>query len=77
MDRGDVEAALDRKVDFVLPLDPSVPLAVNRATPAVLSRPDAPFGIAMLELARATAGGTWAGKQQPHRAARLFSFGRS
>ena len=77
MDRGDVEAALDRKVDWVLPLDPSVPLAVNGATPAVLSRPDAPFGIAMLELARATAGGTWAGKQQPHRAARLFSFGRS
>ncbi len=77
MDRGDVEAALDRKVDWVLPLDPSVPLAVNGATPAVLSRPDAPFGIAMLELARATAGGTWAGKQQQHRAARLFSFGRS
>ena len=77
MDRGDVEAALDRKVDWVLPLDPSVPLAVNGATPAVLSRPEAPFGIAMLELARATAGGTWAGKQQPHRAARLFSFGRS
>jgi len=77
MDRGDVEAALDRKVDWVLPLDPSVPLAVNGATPAVLSRPDAPFGIAMLELARATAGGTWAARQPQHRAARLFSFGRS
>ncbi len=37
MDRGDVEAALDRKVDFVLPLDPAVPQAVNQATPAVLA----------------------------------------
>jgi pilus assembly protein CpaE len=83
MDRGDVEAALDRKVDWVLPLDPSVPLAVNGASPAVLARPDAPFGIAMLELARATAGGDWAAKQPQqlhqlqHRAARIFSFGRS
>ena len=76
MDRGDVEAALDRKVDWLLPLDPSVPLAVNGSTPAVLARPDAPFGVAMLELARATAGGQWAEKQN-HRAARLFSFGRS
>ncbi len=75
MDRGDVEAALDRKVDWVLPLDPSVPLAVNGAMPAVLAQPDAPFGIAMLELTRSTAGGTWVAKQ--HRAARLFSFGRS
>ncbi len=78
MDRGDVEAALDRKVDWVLPLDPSVPLAVNGATPAVLAAPDAPFGVAMLELARATAGGgDWAAKQQHNRAARLFSFGRN
>ena len=80
MDRGDVEAALDRKVDWVLPLDPSVPLAVNGATPAVLARPDAPFGIAMLELVRATAGGDWNTKQPQqlqHRAARIFSFGRS
>ena len=77
MDRGDVEAALDRKVDWVLPLDPSVPLAVNGATPAVLAAPGAPFGVAMLELARATAGGgDWAAKQQ-NRAARLFSFGRN
>jgi pilus assembly protein CpaE len=76
MDRGDVEAALDRKVDWVLPLDPTVPLAVNGATPAVLSQPDAPFGIAMLELARTTAGGDWSAKQQ-NRAARLFSFGRN
>ncbi len=76
MDRGDVEAALDRKVDWLLPLDPSVPLAVNGSTPAVLARPDAPFGVAMLELARATAGGQWAEKQN-HRATRLFSFGRS
>ena len=36
LERGDVEAALDRQVDFVLPLDTGVPLAVNQATPAVL-----------------------------------------
>ena len=77
MDRGDVEAALDRKVDWVLPLDPSVPLAVNGATPAVLAQPDAPFGIAMLELARTTAGGDWSSAKQPNRASRLFSFGRN
>jgi pilus assembly protein CpaE len=76
MDRGDVEAALDRKVDWVLPLDPSVPLAVNDSTPAVLARPDTPFALAMLELARSTAGGDWAGKPN-HRAPRIFSFGRS
>jgi pilus assembly protein CpaE len=76
MDRGDVESALNRKVDWVLPLDPSVPQAVNGATPAVLARPDAPFGVAMLELARATAGGDWATKQN-NRATRLFSFGRN
>jgi len=83
MDRGDVEAALDRKVDWVLPLDPSVPLAVNGGNQAVLARPDTPFGVAMLELARATAGGDWTTKQPQqlqhfqHRAARIFSFGRS
>ena len=77
MDRGDVEAALSRKVDWALPLDPSVPQAVNGATPAVLARPDAPFGVAMLELARATAGGDWAAKQTGNRASRLFSFGRN
>ena len=36
----------------------------ERGDAAVLAAPDAPFGVAMLELARATAGGDWAAKQQ-------------
>ena len=57
MDRGDVEAALDRKVDFVLPLDAAVPQAVNQAKPAVLAETETPFSAAMLELARSIVGG--------------------
>jgi pilus assembly protein CpaE len=76
MERGDVEAALERKLDFVLPLDPAVPLAVNAASPAVLGRADAPFAAAMLKLAQATAGGEWAGRPS-NRAGRILSFGRS
>jgi pilus assembly protein CpaE len=76
MERGDVEAALERKVDWVLPLDPAVPQAVNGATAAVLGRADAPFAAAMLELAHAAAGGDWAARPA-HRGARIFSFGRS
>jgi hypothetical protein len=76
MERGDVEAALERSVDYVLPLDPAVPAAVNAASPAVLGRADAPFAAAMLKLARASAGGEWAGRPS-NRAGRILSFGRS
>jgi pilus assembly protein CpaE len=77
LERGDVEAALERRVDFVLPLDPGVPLAVNQATPAVLSKSAGAFAPAMLELARSAVGGEWSSARQAPRAARIFSFGRS
>jgi pilus assembly protein CpaE len=76
LERGDVEAALERKVDFVLPLDPGVPLAVNKATPAVLAK-TGPFAPAMLELARTVSGGAWNAPRPAPRASRIFSFGRS
>ena len=77
LERGDVEAALERKVDFVLPLDPGVPLAVNQATPAVLGKTAPAFAPAMLDLARSTTGGEWNVAAPTTRAARIFSFGRS
>ncbi len=77
LERGDVEAALDRQVDFVLPLDPGVPLAVNQAMPAVLGKTAPSFTPAMLELAQAAAGLDWSPARQAPRAARIFSLGRS
>jgi pilus assembly protein CpaE len=78
MDRGDVESALDRKVDFVLPLDPAVPQAVNQASPAVLAGAESQFSTAMLELARSVVGGDrWPVARQAPRAARILSFGRN
>jgi septum formation inhibitor-activating ATPase MinD len=43
----DVEAALDRKVSFEVPNDPSVLDAVNRGVPAVLEDSASPFAIAV------------------------------
>jgi pilus assembly protein CpaE len=78
LERGDVEAALDRQVDYVLPLDTGVPLAVNQATPAVLSKTAPAFAPAMLELARSAAGLDLSqARQQTPRSARIFSLGRS
>jgi pilus assembly protein CpaE len=78
LERGDVEAALDRQVDFVLPLDTGVPLAVNQATPAVLSKTAPAFTPAMLELARSAAGLDLSqARPQTPRSARIFSLGRS
>jgi pilus assembly protein CpaE len=79
MGTSDVSSALDRMVDFVLPLDPSVPVAVNGAHPLVLSDPGAPFSAAMVELARAAtrANGSWSKPPRQGRASRLLSFGRS
>ena len=76
LERGDVEAALDRPVDFVLPLDPAVPLAVNQATPAVLGK-TGPFAPAMLDLARSVAGLDLSQPRPTPRSTRLFSLGRS
>jgi len=78
LERGDVEAALGRRIDHVLPLDPGVPLAVNQAEPAVLTKSAPQFTPALLELARAATGATWEEAARPSaRAARIFSLGRS
>jgi pilus assembly protein CpaE len=79
MDPADVSAALDREVDFVIPLDPGVPLAVNDATPPILANADGPFAGSLLELAREAtmANGTWAAPAKLARASRLLSFGRN
>ncbi|HST14278.1 MAG TPA: AAA family ATPase [Gaiellaceae bacterium] len=77
LERGDVEAALERKVDYVLPLDTGVPLAVNQATPAVLGKSAPAFTPAMLDLARAATGGDWNTAAPSTRAGRIFSFGRN
>jgi pilus assembly protein CpaE len=78
LERGDVEAALDRQVDYVLPLDTGVPLAVNQATPAVLTKTAPAFAPAMLELARSAAGfDLGQSRQHTPRSARIFSLGRS
>jgi pilus assembly protein CpaE len=76
---ADVEAALGRGIDVVLPLDPAVPLAVNRAEPVVLQTPATPFGAAMIDVAKSLGGGAVEG-QAASRASRMpkrFSFGRS
>jgi pilus assembly protein CpaE len=75
--RSDVEAALGRQVDIMLPLDPAVPLAVNRAEAVVLEAAATPFGAAIIEVARSLGGGSKAPAPAVPRASRRFSFGRS
>ncbi|HZQ16787.1 MAG TPA: AAA family ATPase [Gaiellaceae bacterium] len=77
LEHGDVEAALERKVDFVLPLDPAVPLAVNQAVPAVLGKASRAFAPAALELASSAARFNLNPARQPSRPARIFTLGRS
>jgi pilus assembly protein CpaE len=48
---ADVAAVLEHRVDWELPEDEVVPIAVNRGTPAVLYRPGAPFSAAVAALA--------------------------
>jgi pilus assembly protein CpaE len=74
--RDDVEAALGRAVDIVLPLDPAVPLAVNRAEPVVLESTATPFGAAIIEVAKSI-GGVKAPAPRSARVSKRFSFGRS
>jgi pilus assembly protein CpaE len=76
IDTSDVEAALGRAIDIILPLDPAVPLAVNRAEPVVLQGAATPFGAAIIDVVRSLGGG----EVQTPRMSRLskrFSFGRS
>jgi pilus assembly protein CpaE len=77
IDRPDVEAALGRVVDVVLPLDPAVPLAVNRAEPVVLQSSPTPFGTSIIDLARSLGNGVDVQPSQPSRLTKRFSFGRS
>jgi pilus assembly protein CpaE len=73
----DVEGALGRQVDIVLPLDPAVPLAVNRAEPVVLEATATLFGAAIIDLARSIGGGAQSPAPRVSRASKRFSFGRS
>lgn len=75
--RAEVEAALGRAVDIVLPLDPAVPLAVNRAEAVVLESKATPFGAAIIEVARSIGGGVQAPAPRMSRVPKRFSFGRS
>lgn len=51
----EVEAALERKIAFEIPADKSVPLAVNRGNPLVLSEPRADFSSGIHVIAKALA----------------------
>ena len=48
----EVESALERTVDFEIPSDRIVPLAVNRGNPAVLAEPKAEFSKAVRAMAK-------------------------
>jgi pilus assembly protein CpaE len=67
MNPREVEAALERKVNFEVPSDGAVPLAVNRGNPLVLSDGRADFSKAIRELAKAVST-----PQPPKKAKRRF-----
>src|SRR5580765_4652383 len=48
----EVESALDRKIDFEIPSDRVVPLAVNRGNPAVVAEPKCEFAKAVRAMAK-------------------------
>jgi len=48
----EVEAALERKINFEVPSDRIVPLAVNRGNPAVVAEPKAEFSKAIRAMAK-------------------------
>jgi pilus assembly protein CpaE len=54
----EVEQALARQVDVVLPFDPAVPRGVNRGTPAVLDSARGEFAPALTAMARELVGDT-------------------
>lgn len=70
----EVGAVLERGVDFELPDDEIVGIGVNRGTPAVLYRGQAPFSQAVAALAGRLLAGTAADRPQPRR--RLLALGR-
>jgi len=73
MNPGEVEAALERKVDFEVPADGAVPLSVNRGQPLVLSDPKTEFSRVVREMAKKVSTPTHA--QKPKR--RFFALGRA
>ena len=52
MKKKEVEGALGVRIDFEIPSDRAVPLAVNRGTPAVLADPGADFSKAVRTMAK-------------------------
>jgi pilus assembly protein CpaE len=73
MNPGEVEAALERKVDFEVPADGAVPLSVNRGQPLVLSDPKTEFSRVVREMAKKVSTPTHA--QKPKR--RFFALGKA
>jgi pilus assembly protein CpaE len=60
----EVESALEQKVGFEIPSDRTVPLAVNRGNPAVLSEPKADFSKAVRAMAKELAAAQAVAKQK-------------
>ena len=60
----EVESALERKIDFEIPSDRIVPLAVNRGNPAVLSDPKTEFSRAVRAMAKELVAAQAAAKQK-------------
>src|SRR5215208_977720 len=60
----EVESTLERKIDFEIPSDRIVPLAVNRGNPAVLSDPKAEFSRAVRAMAKELVAAQAAAKQK-------------
>jgi pilus assembly protein CpaE len=60
----EVESALERKIDFEIPSDRIVPLAVNRGNPAVLSDPKTEFSRAIRAMAKELVAAQAAAKQK-------------
>jgi pilus assembly protein CpaE len=52
MKKKEVEAALGMKIEFEIPSDRAVPLAVNRGAPAVMADPGAEFSKAIRTMAK-------------------------
>jgi pilus assembly protein CpaE len=70
----EVEAALDREIAFEIPSDRTVPLAVNRGNPAVLSDSKADFSRALRSMAKSLVAAQAAAKQKK---SFLATLGRS
>jgi Flp pilus assembly CpaE family ATPase len=52
MKKSEVESALGVKIEFEIPSDRAVPLAVNRGAPVVMADPGAEFSKAVRSMAK-------------------------